>query len=79
MRRLSFPHVMSYSANEYVVGFRARRAFLDPLGEPAHIEEDPHRTAGGRELIWTFERADGLRTGPRPSLRRTRARCPPHP
>ncbi|AEI69191.1 DUF7710 domain-containing protein [Corallococcus macrosporus] len=61
MRRLGFPYVIPYSAGEHVVSFGATRAVLEPLGQPAYVDDDSSRTAGGREVFWAFEREDGLR------------------
>ncbi|NMO14245.1 hypothetical protein HPC49_07980 [Pyxidicoccus fallax] len=61
MRRLRFPYVMPYSQHDWVVSFAASRETLAPLGTAGFIEEDPTRTASGREFYWAFERDDGLR------------------
>ncbi|AGC43456.1 hypothetical protein MYSTI_02129 [Myxococcus stipitatus DSM 14675] len=61
MRRLGFPYVIPYSEGEHVVSFGATRAVLEPLGQPAYVEDDSSRTVGGREVFWAFEREDGLR------------------
>jgi hypothetical protein len=61
MRRLRFPVVIPYGDTGWVVEFPASRELLQVLGEPGYIEDDPTRTAGGRELLWAFEMEGGLR------------------
>ncbi|WNG47503.1 hypothetical protein F0U60_27825 [Archangium minus] len=62
MRRLRFPIVMPYlRSGDYLVSFPATRELLLPLGQPGYVEDDPTRTAGGRELFWAFEAENGLR------------------
>ncbi|WP_240360958.1 DUF7710 domain-containing protein [Pyxidicoccus caerfyrddinensis] len=52
---------MPYGHSGWVVEFPASRELLQVLGEPGFIEDDPTRTAGGRELFWAFEMEGGLR------------------
>ncbi|WP_420042712.1 DUF7710 domain-containing protein [Cystobacter fuscus] len=44
-----------------LVWFQATREVLLPLGAPGYVEDDPSRTAGGREFFWAFETESGLR------------------
>ena len=61
MRRLTFPVVMPYDLFDWGVGFAANREALCPMGEPGFIEDDPYRTASGREFFWAFEVDGGVR------------------